>query len=124
MGHYFFGIQYYIKRVTTSWTYSIASNYIKWVTTSWTYSWKVDLIFCLESEMAWKVSQAASQTRFNFLEDLFVPGTTCFIYYCKYILLITQPSQCRCAQLQCRFAVISEAPSTLLLPCCRSGADS
>jgi len=31
-------------------------------------------MYFMESEMAWKVSQAASQTRFNFLEDLFVPG--------------------------------------------------
>jgi len=35
---------------------------------------------------------------------------TCFIYYRKYILQITQPSQYRCTQLQYRFfAVISEA---------------
>ena len=37
--------------------------------------------------------------------------TTCFIYYRKYILQITQPSKYRCTQLQYRFAVISEAPS-------------
>ena len=32
------------------------------------------------------------------------------IYYRKYILEITQPSQYRYTQLQYRFAVISEAP--------------
>ena len=37
--------------------------------------------------------------------------TTCFIYYRKYILQITQPSRTRFTQLQYRFAVISEAPS-------------
>ena len=36
-----------------------------------------------------------------------------FMYYRKYILQITQPSQYRCTQLQYRFAVIFEAPSTL-----------
>ena len=36
-----------------------------------------------------------------------------FISYRKYILQITQPSQYRCTQLQYRFTVISEAPSTL-----------
>ena len=34
-----------------------------------------------------------------------------FISYRKYTLQITQPSKYRCTQLQCRFAVISEAPS-------------
>ena len=34
-----------------------------------------------------------------------------FISYRKYIQQITQPSQCRCTQLQYRFALISEAPS-------------
>ena len=42
--------------------------------------------------------------------------TRCSIYYRKYILQITQPSQYRYMQLQYRFAVISEAPSTLV--CC------
>ena len=37
--------------------------------------------------------------------------TECFIYYRKYVLKITQPSQYRCMQLQYRFAVTSEAPS-------------
>ena len=36
------------------------------------------------------------------------------IYYRKYILEITQPSQYRYTQLQYRFAVISEAPSICL----------
>ena len=36
-----------------------------------------------------------------------------FIYYRKFILHITQPSQYRCTQLQYSFAVISEAPSIL-----------
>ena len=36
------------------------------------------------------------------------------IYYRKFILQITQPSQYRCTQLQYRCAVISEAPSTFL----------
>ena len=38
--------------------------------------------------------------------------TTCFIYYRQSILQNMQPSQCRCIQLQYRFAVISEAPSS------------
>ena len=38
-------------------------------------------------------------------------GTECFIYYRKYMLKITQPSQYRRTQLQYRFAVMSEAPS-------------
>ena len=36
------------------------------------------------------------------------------IHYRKYILQITQPSQYRYTQLQYRFAVISEAPSTYM----------
>ena len=40
-----------------------------------------------------------------------VTSTERFISYRKYILQITQPSQYRCAQLQYRFAVISEALS-------------
>ena len=42
--------------------------------------------------------------------------TECFIYCCKCILQITQPSQYRCTQLQYRFAVISAAPSDIF--CC------
>ena len=42
--------------------------------------------------------------------------TESFISYRIYILQITQPSQCRCTQLQYRFAVIFEAPSMTLLP--------
>ena len=38
--------------------------------------------------------------------------TECFIYYRKSILQSTQPSRYRCTQLHCRFAVISEAPSS------------
>ena len=34
----FYIVSYYIKWVTTSWTYSIVTYDIKWVTTSWTYS--------------------------------------------------------------------------------------
>ena len=34
-----------------------------------------------------------------------------FIYYRKYILQITQPSQYRCTELHYGFAVISETPS-------------
>ena len=41
-----------------------------------------------------------------------VKDTDCFIYYRKHILQITQPSRCRCTQLQYIFAVIVEAPST------------
>ena len=37
--------------------------------------------------------------------------TECFICYRIYILKITQPFKYRCTQLQCRFAVTSEAPS-------------
>ena len=40
------------------------------------------------------------------------PCTKCFIYYCNSILQITQPFQYRCTQLQYRFAVISDSPST------------
>ena len=42
-------------------------------------------------------------------------ATTCFIYYRKSILKIAQHCQYRCTQLQYRFAVISEAPSTRTL---------
>ena len=41
--------------------------------------------------------------------------TDCFIYYSKYILKIMQPSQYRCMQLQYRFAVTSEAPSSMVI---------
>ena len=41
--------------------------------------------------------------------------TECFIYYRKYILQITQPSPYRCTQLQCRFAVISEAVTRIVV---------
>ena len=48
-------------------------------------------------------------------DDLFLVKSkwciTCFIYYRKSILQITQFSQYRCTQLQYRFAVIFEAPS-------------
>ena len=44
--------------------------------------------------------------------------TECFIYYCKYILVITQPSLYRCTQLQCRFAETSQAPSTDIIDKC------
>ena len=41
----FYLVRYYIKWVTTSWTYgsdrfNMVTSYIKWVTTSWTYSIK------------------------------------------------------------------------------------
>ena len=39
--------------------------------------------------------------------------TVRFLYYRKFDLKIAQPSQYRYTQLQYRFAVISEAPSTL-----------
>ena len=53
------------------------------------------------------------------LENIYIQSaskrtTECFIYYRKYLLQITQPSQPRCTQLQYRFAVISEAPSTFI----------
>ena len=45
--------------------------------------------------------------------NIFILYTERSIYYRKYILQITQPSQNRFTLLQYRFAVISEAPSIL-----------
>ena len=45
------------------------------------------------------------------LAQFAVEGTRRSLYYRKYILQITQPSQYRYTQLQYTFAVISEAPS-------------
>ena len=42
-----------------------------------------------------------------------LPSTGWPISYRKYILQITQPSQCKVTKLQYRFVVISGAPSTL-----------
>ena len=53
-----------------------------------------------------------SITNFAVMDSLSLFTMECFIYYRKYILQITQPSQYRCKQLQYRFAVISKAPSS------------
>ena len=55
-------------------------------------------------------------TRSGWISDTKWPtgkSTKRSIYYRKYMLQIMQPSQYRYTQLQYRFAVISEAPSTM-----------
>ena len=49
--------------------------------------------------------------------EIYVYFTKRFISYRKYILQIMQPSHYRCMQLQCRFAVFSEAPSIYIYMC-------
>ena len=61
-----------------------------------------------EKKVAEIVDYEQARLRANQVQS--VQYITANIYYCKYILQITQPSQYRFAELQYRYAVISEAP--------------
>ena len=88
-------------------TVAVVSYYIKCITT-WTHKMQNNNKKIKYPNQDYKNFQVLF-----FMTEFIHRHTQCFIYYRKYILKITQPSQYRCTQLQYRFAVISEAPSII-----------